>query len=330
MFRMPLPKLPGFMADGWNEESCSENPLHLAATLACGQNFRWRHDTHGVWWSTIGESLVALWQHENRPNTPLYWQTYPVANQRNLVRDYLRLDFDLDGNASRWIASEPRIAPILDAYRGLRILRQPPEECLFAFQCAACNTVQKIERSVNFLARHYGTQIASNEFAPRFSHKQNAMDRFEGFYTFPSVNAIAHASEEHLRSGLWGYRAPRLIAVARALLQMPPNWLSELRQKPHLEARTALTQFHGIGTKLADCICLFALDKDEALPVDTHIRQIAVRLFAPELAGKSLTPTVYARIESAFRDRFGSTAGWAQQYLFFPELPRAEQYRRIG
>lgn len=97
---MPLPKLPGFMADGWNEESCSENPLHLAATLACGQNFRWRHDTHGVWWSTIGELLVALWQHENRPNTPLYWQTYPVANQRNLVRDYLRLDFDLDGNAS--------------------------------------------------------------------------------------------------------------------------------------------------------------------------------------------------------------------------------------
>jgi 3-methyladenine DNA glycosylase/8-oxoguanine DNA glycosylase len=76
----------------------------------------------------------------------------------------------------------------------------------------------------------------------------------------------------------------------------------------------------GVGAKVADCVSLFSLDKDDAIPGDTHVRQMVERHYAPELAGKSLTPTVYAAIGDALRNRFGPMAGWAQQYLFYEDL----------
>lgn len=37
--------------------------------------------------------------------------------------------------------------------------------------------------------------------------------------------------------------------------------------------------------QVAACICLFALDKYEAIPVDTHVWQLAVRYYTPHLKG---------------------------------------------
>ena len=49
---------------------------------------------------------------------------------------------------------------------------------------------------------------------------------------------------------------------------------------------------------MADCICLMSLDKMEAVPVDTHVWQLAVREY--RLSGwshnKSLTDAVYKQI----------------------------------
>ena len=210
----------------WNSESCDVQPFHLAATVACGQNFRWRRDLVGIWWGTVGATVVSAWQELDRPEAPLYWQTFPEPNQRLLIRDYFRLDFDLTGNYARWIAAEPAIEPAIAAFRGLRLLRQPPDECLCAFQCAACNTVTKIERSVAFLARHYGVLIETGlPFLPRFPQPGKPADAFDGFYAFPQPTAIADADEAVLRAGLWGYRAPRLISIARTLTERPAGWL---------------------------------------------------------------------------------------------------------
>ena len=78
-----------------------------------------------------------------------------------------------------------------------------------------------------------------------------------------------------------------------------------------------MTAFFGVGEKIADCVCLFALDKNGAVPVDVHIWRIAQTVYAPDLAGKSLTPANYARAVQSFQDRFGPYAGWAQQILFY-------------
>lgn len=307
----------------WNQEDCSTQPFNLSVTLASGQNFRWRRDRSNIWWGCIESTIVAAWQVEGQPDSPFSWQTFPRSNQTSLIRDYFRLDVDLPPLYSEWSLGESRIQDTVARFRGLRLLRQPPQECLFAFQCATCNTVVKIERSVAHLSRHYGKPIDTGlERAP------DLLDSLPhpAFFAFPTLEALAQADEKILRDGLWGYRAPRVIALAKHLQTLPPDWLTDLRSQPYMQAHSALSSLYGIGAKLADCICLFSLDKDQAVPVDTHIRQIAVNLFAPDMAGKSLTPHVYIALADAYRSRFGAYAGWAQQYLFFAELQRAPDF----
>lgn len=310
----------------WNQEDCSAQPFNLSATLASGQNFRWRRDGEGIWWGCIEVVVVAAWQAKGEPDSPFFWQTFPSNNQAALIRDYFRLDVDLPSLYAEWSRGDSRIQLAVAGFRGLRLLRQPPQECLFAFQCAACNTVVKIERSVAHLSRHYGQLLDTGlEHAAYLPAPLSQSP----LYAFPTVEVLAQADEKILRAGLWGYRAPRVIALANHLQSLPPDWLCSLRQQPYEQAHAALSNLFGIGPKLADCICLFALDKDQAVPVDTHIRQIAVSLFAPELSGKSLTPRVYNAIADAYRKRFGAYAGWAQQYLFFAELQRAPDFACI-
>jgi len=47
-----------------------------------------------------------------------------------------------------------------------------------------------------------------------------------------------------------------------------------------------------VPMQVAACVCLFALDKADAIPVDTHVWQLACRYYAPHLRAKTLTPAV--------------------------------------
>lgn len=298
-------------SDDWNRLDCSQNPLSLTLTLMSGQSFRWRRDPAGVWWGTIDCTGFALYQSEGDAFAPIYWRSFPDRDGYAKLYSFFRLGVNLSALYDQWIDVEPSIERAVAAYCGLRTLRQPPEECFFAFQCATCNSVIKIERSVRLLAERYGQRIETPDLAA---------DGGVHLFAFPTIRRLSDADEAILRGDLWGYRAPRVIALAKSLCERPDDWLLSLRTAPYAEAKAQLTALHGIGEKIADCICLFALDKDEAIPVDTHVRQIAVERFVPHLAGKSLTPRVYRAISDAFQARFGAFAGWAQQYLFMERL----------
>ena len=53
--------------------------------------------------------------------------------------------------------------------------------------------------------------------------------------------------------------------------------------------------------QVADCVCLMSLDKHEAIPVDTHVWQLAARDYMPQLKNyKSLTDKLYNQIGKNF------------------------------
>ena len=69
-------------------------------------------------------------------------------------------------------------------------------------------------------------------------------------------------------------------------------------------AKAELLRLTGVGIKVAECICLFALHHIDAFPVDTHIRQM---LDAHYPKGFPLK-------------RYKGFAGVMQQYAFYYEL----------
>ncbi len=173
-------------------------------------------------------------------------------------------------------------------FRGLRLLKQDPAEALLSFVCSAANSIPRISAAIEALAQRYGEMVCE----------------FDGgcYYRFPAVESIAGCEESLLdRSEVLGFRDRTLRDVACQVIRKGDGWLDGLRSANYSEARDELVTLRGVGRKIADCVCLFALGKDEAVPVDTHIRQIAERLWMPHLKTKSITAAAYDRIANELR-----------------------------
>src|SRR5262245_57516119 len=107
----------------------SPSILSIETTLRSGQCFRWINSPDGEWLGTVKDSIVRL-----RPASDgFWWQTYPRPNAWDILSEYFALSVDLAYLQEQWIKSEPRIAPIIERFPGLRILRQDPSEVLFSF-----------------------------------------------------------------------------------------------------------------------------------------------------------------------------------------------------
>ena len=144
------------------------------------------------------------------------------------------------------------------------------------------------------------------------------------FYAFPTTTQLLRATEDELRGLGFGYRAKFIAGTAAALAAKEKGaaaYLASLRSEtPYREAQAALTSLPGVGPKVAACACLFSLDKHAAVPVDTHVWQLAVEHYTPDLQGKTLTPRLMEKVEDAIVGVFGEYAGWAHNTLFVAEL----------
>ena len=163
------------------------------------------------------------------------------------------------------------------------------------------------------------------------------------YYDMPSAAALLNPRvKEHLRELGFGYRAAYLYDTAHQVMREKPGWLDLLRNpespvfggnvrsagvwKPegrdgYKEAHEAMTGLRGVGDKVADCVCLFGLGWGEAVPVDTHVWQIAQRDYGfGKGKHKSLTKATYGAVANHFRNLWGKEAGWAHSVLFTADL----------
>lgn len=274
-------------------------PLDLARTFQSGQVFRWQM-VDGWWVGAIGRHAVRL-RHDGPRAIAYQIVPAPVDPVRLLAR-FFRLDVDLTALAAAW-STDPTLALAIERHRGLRVLGQEPVETLCTFLCTAANHVPRITASLVALAAHYGEVIAEVDGQP--------------IHAFPTLARLARASGAELwqRADL-GYRGALLQRAAAWLTARGAGWLDSLRALPYPAARRALLAIPGVGLKVADCVCLFGLGFDQAVPIDTHIWAVARDLFGDQIPTRSLTPATYQRVVDLFGERFGRYAGWVQQYLF--------------
>jgi N-glycosylase/DNA lyase len=279
-------------------------------TLNCGQAFRWRAIGDGVWRGVVRDKLIEL----AMDGDDLLWRTFPT-HDRALVEDYLRLQDDVTGIYADLSSRDPHLGRLIERFHGIRLLRQDPAETLLSFVCSAANSIPRITAAIEALSILYGDLVCEREGAC--------------YYTFPIISRLAGADPDALFSTeSLGFRGPNLKSVARQVIDRGEDWLMSLRWASYPEARAQLLSLRGVGLKIADCVCLFSLDKDEAVPVDTHVRQLARRLWMPELTTKTITDSVYRRVTQAFAERYGPLAGWAQQFLYYEDLLRTRELGR--
>lgn len=163
------------------------------------------------------------------------------------------------------------------AGRGIRILHQPLWETMASFIISQNNNIPRIKKSLQALCDACGDPVG-----------------------FPSPECVKSIPEETLRAIGLGYRAPYLIKAARQFEEdHAEKWLPSLGEA---EAQTYLTSYLGIGTKVADCIRLFALGQRGTVPVDTWMRRILAEHYPNGLP-----------------DAYAPYAGIYQQYMFFYE-----------
>ncbi len=289
----------------------SGRPFNLDYTLNSGQVFRWQKRGQ-EWEGIVLDSFVKIRQEADL----LFCKVESGEVNSSYISRYLRLDEDLSfilGN----IARDETIVGAIRRFYGLRLIRQDPWECLISFILATNANIQRISKMIDSLCKRYGKPLQTLE------GEKNS---------FPTPETLSNAKEEELRKLGLGYRARYIVSVSKSIASGIFSF-EELTEMSYLDARDSiLREFErkkilpGVGNKVADCVLLFSLGKDEAFPIDVWILK-AIKAYYQDIckdviqSGK-LSNKQYIKLSDIMRKYFGKYAGYAQQYLYV--LSRSE------
>lgn len=179
---------------------------------------------------------------------------------------------------------------------GIRILRQDLWEMIISFIISQQNNIKRIRRCIDLLCQKYGDRRKTPEGIE--------------FFTFPTPEALMDARLEDLYACNLGYRSRYVKETARAICQGEAD-LGAICRMDHKKALEELKKLSGVGEKVANCICLFALHQTDAFPVDTHISKVLKEQYP----------------EGFPFHKYPGYGGSLQQYIFYYDLMNGRKMR---
>lgn len=168
---------------------------------------------------------------------------------------------------------------------GIRILRQEPFELLLTFIISQRKSIPAIQGALELIATKYGKVVKTP---------------YERLHLFPSPEELSKVTLEDLKDCKLGYRAPYVLDAIERVYR-GDLVVEELYHLPDEELLEALKGVHGVGTKVASCIALFAYGRTAMAPVDTWIQQVIDNKY------EGINPF----------PAYGEIAGILQQYIFY-------------
>lgn len=186
------------------------------------------------------------------------------------------------------IASSERDTFLISAIQygdGIRILKQGLWETLICFMISQNNNIKRITKSVDLLCKKYGTRKE---------------DRGIEYYTFPYPTSLIGVDFSDLGLGYREAYFDEMFCMNHACDFA--NWFIEVDTANNYEvAKRLLMEAKGIGSKVADCICLYGLQHFEAYPIDTWMKRLIDDVYSGSF---DITP-------------YAPCAGYVQQLQFY-------------
>ncbi len=267
--------------------------FYLPHIFECGQCFRWNRQEDGSYIGVAKGKILHIEQREDE----LILHNSSIDDFHTIWMPYFDLARDY-GRIKKILSQENEILKEAVAYGwGMRILKQDIWEMLISFIISANRSMRMIQKSITLLCEKYGEYIG--------------IYQGQRYYDFPKAEVLMRQSPETIRNVTRvGYRSPYIVGTAKMVAEGKID-LCQLESLSTKDARRELMRLPGVGPKVADCILLFALGKQDAFPVDVWIRRAMENLY---FAGKETPPKQLCRYGE---EKFGDLAGFAQQYLFY-------------
>jgi N-glycosylase/DNA lyase len=207
----------------------------------------------------------------------------------NTWKKYFDMDTDYAAIIGSIDSNDNYLTMAAEYGNGIRILRQDLWEMIISFIVSQQNNIKRIRKCINILCERYGEKKVS----------ENGVE----YYDFPVPQKLAQATLEELFGCNLGYRSRYVRETANAIYHNEID-LDALYEMDYISAKKELLKLCGVGSKVADCICLFALHKTEAFPIDTHINKVLAAQYT----------------EGFPFERYSDYSGILQQYIFYYDL----------
>ncbi|XP_041046740.1 N-glycosylase/DNA lyase isoform X3 [Carcharodon carcharias] len=318
----------------WHSLPCARSELRLDIVLSCGQSFRWQETSPGHWTGVLANRVWTLKQTEDK----IWYRTYSkeAENATQLSTGHKKRKGPSTNTIGVKVKKENRIKMEFKSEDGdfakremtFPEVKMEPVEHMQQMNMSTPGLLKSESSAVDegecrILTDYFQLHVRLSELYSRWSQADKHFERVA--QDFPGDDV-----EKQLRVLGFGYRAKFVNQSAKMILDKHgSDWLNSLREAPYEEAKRALCTLPGVGTKVADCVCLMSLDKAEVIPVDTHVWQIMKRDYQSHLGSgqRTLTDKVYREIGDYFRNLWGPFAGWAHSVLFSADLKRFQEYK---
>ena len=263
--------------------------FNLVDTIECGQTFTWVREGAGYINADLGQVVYV----EQRGNVLLYETSCSDAVP---LRRVFRLEDPLDEIQTN-IRRDGIMQQSIDFAPDLRVVNDPFFPCLISFMCSTCKNIPAIHRMMGNIRMKWG---------PAYKFRGKTV------FGFPQPEQLSEASVKDLQKQGLGFRAKYVKQAAGSIVRGEVSE-SKLREMKYTDAHAALKALHGVGDKVADCVCLFSLGFLEAFPIDVWIERVIQNHYDIFIeTGKS-----YAKKSIAARGYFGKYSGYAQEYLYY-------------
>lgn len=262
---------------------------NLDITLLGGQSFTWDRIAPDHFRGFTSSKIVEI----KREGEYVYWQTYPELDDEGWIKRYLRVDADKGEILTKHVG-DVHMKAAIEKYSGLHLLHQDFEDTLVSFLCSATKSIVGIRQCVRLLARHYGDTLEIDG---------------QAYDLFPTLEQLADVDEAELRKlTKVGFRAPNIILAARHMLDTGLH--DEIHTYDTDIARRELMELRGVGDKVADCILVYGLARDEVTPFDIWGKRFMVQYYGMDPDAK------YEHMRQYTQEMWGDKAAWVGQYLF--------------